>query len=104
MNIFSTEQISYAQAALGGDIHIRTVDGDVVYEVKPGTQSNTRIRLRERGVPSIRNKRARGDQYVTLVVQTPTNLNKKAKELLKQFDAETGGSTGGKKEKGGFHW
>lgn len=92
MNIYSTSQISFAQAALGGEIRIKTVDGDVLYEVKPGTQTGTRIRLKGKGVPSLRNKNIRGDQYVELIVQTPTGLNAEAKDLLRQFDALTGGS------------
>lgn len=92
MNIFSTATLSFAQAALGGEIRINTVDGDVLYEVKPGTQTGTRIRLRGKGVPSLRNKDVRGDQYVDLVIQTPTGLNSEAKELLRQFDEVTGGS------------
>jgi molecular chaperone DnaJ len=60
--------------------------------VKPGTQTDTRIRLKNKGVPTIRNKQIRGDHYVTLVVETPTKLSKEAKELLKQFDALTGDS------------
>lgn len=92
MNIYSTAQISYAQAALGGEIRINTVDGDVLYEVKPGTQTGTRIRLKGKGVPSLRNKSIRGDHYVDLVVQTPTGLSAEAKEALRQFDALTGGS------------
>ncbi|MDO4621961.1 MAG: molecular chaperone DnaJ [Eubacteriales bacterium] len=103
VNIFSSAPISFAQAALGGDIRINTVDGDVVYTVKPGTQTDTRIRLRGKGVPSVHNKNVRGDQYVTLVVQTPTNLSKEAKELLQQFDDVMNGKElekGGKKRKG----
>ena len=92
MNIYSTAQISFAQAALGGEIRIHTVDGDVPYEVKPGTQTNTRIRLKGKGVPSLRNKSVRGDHYVDLVVQTPTGLSADAKEALRQFDALTGDS------------
>ena len=90
MNIYSTAPISYAQAALGGEVRINTVDGDVAYEVKPGTQTDTRIRLKGKGVPSLRNKAVRGDHYVTLVVQVPTGLNEAAKEALRKFDAETG--------------
>ncbi|MCI5876887.1 MAG: molecular chaperone DnaJ, partial [Lachnospiraceae bacterium] len=75
MNIYSTAPISFAQAALGGEVRINTVDGDVLYEVKPGTQTDTKIRLKGKGVPSLRNKAVRGDQYVTLVVQVPTGLN-----------------------------
>ena len=92
MNIYSTAPISYAQAALGGEVRISTVDGDVLYEVKPGTQTDTRIRLKGKGVPSLRNKAVRGDHYVTLVVQVPTKLNEAAKEALRKFDAETGNS------------
>ena len=92
MNIYSTAPISYAQAALGGEVRISTVDGDVLYEVKPGTQTDTRIRLKGKGVPSLRNKAVRGDHYVTLVVQVPTGLNEAAKEALRRFDEETGNS------------
>lgn len=92
MNIFSTVPVSFAVAALGGEILIDTVDGKVVYDVKAGTQTDTRIRLRGKGVPSLRNKDVRGDHYVTLVVQVPDKLSNEAKELLKQFDKETGNS------------
>ena len=92
MNIYSTVPITFAQAALGGEIRIRTVDGDVLYEVKAGTQTDTRIRLKGKGVPSLRNKAVRGDHYVTLVVQVPTGLSAEAKEALRQFDEATGGS------------
>lgn len=92
MNIFSTVPISYAIAALGGEILIDTVDGKVVYDVKAGTQTDTRVRLRGKGVPSLRNKDIRGDHYVTLVVQVPDKLSNEAKELLRKFDQETGNS------------
>lgn len=89
MNIFSTAPITFAQAALGGDVRISTVDGDVIYTVKPGTQTDTKVRLKGKGVPSLRNKSIRGDHYVTLVVQVPTKLNEEAKEALRRFDAAT---------------
>ena len=92
LNIFSAVPISFAVAALGGEIIIDTIDGKVVYEVKAGTQTDTKIRLRGKGVPSWRNKDVRGDHYVTLVVQTPDKLSNEAKELLRQFDAATGDS------------
>ena len=88
-NIFSTVPISFAVAALGGDVVIDTVDGKVIYEVKAGTQTDTRVRLKGKGVPSLRNKDIRGDHYVTLVVQVPEKLSKEAKELLKKFDEAT---------------
>jgi molecular chaperone DnaJ len=85
-DIFSTAPISYAKAALGGDVKISTVDGDVLYNVKPGTQTDTKVRLRGKGVPTLRNKQVRGDHYVTLVVQVPTKLSAEQKELLQRFD------------------
>ena len=91
-NIYSTVPVSYAVAALGGDVVVDTVDGKVIYEVKPGTQTDTKVRLKGKGVPTLRNKEVRGDHYVTLVVQTPERLSHEAKELLKQFDALTGDS------------
>ncbi len=92
-DIYSTAPISYATAVLGGDVKINTVDGDVLYTVKAGTQTDTKVRLKEKGVPSLRNRAVRGDHYVTLVVQVPTNLNSEQKDLLKKFeDAMTGKS------------
>ena len=91
-DIYSTVPVSFAVAALGGEIFIDTVDGKVIYDVKAGTQTDTRIRLRGKGVPSWRNKDMRGDHYVTLVVQVPDKLKPEAKELLRQFDELTGNS------------
>ena len=90
MNIYSTAPMSFAQATLGGDVRISTIDGDVMYNVKPGTQTDTRIRLKGKGVPSLRNKNVRGDHYVTLIVQVPTKLNEEAKEALRKFDEACG--------------
>lgn len=87
VNIFSTVPISFATAALGGPIRIKTVDGEVEYEVKAGTQTDTRVRLKGKGVPSLRNRNLRGDHYVTLVVQVPERLTEAQKEALRNFDA-----------------
>lgn len=92
MNIYSTAPISFAQAALGGEVRISTIDGDILYDVKPGTQTDTRIRLKNKGIPSLRNSSVRGDHYVTLVVQVPTSLNEEAKEALRRFDEVSGQS------------
>lgn len=91
-DIYSTVPVSYAVAALGGQIVIDTVDGKEIYEVKAGTQTGSRVQLRGRGVPSWRNKNIRGDHYVTLIVQTPDKLSHEARELLKKFDELTGDS------------
>ena len=102
-SIFSTVPISFATAALGGPIKIKTVDGEVEYEVKPGTQTDTKVRLRGKGVPSLRNKNIRGDHYVTLVVTVPEKLTEEQKEALKRFDdAMKGISPEPKKKRGLF--
>jgi molecular chaperone DnaJ len=85
-DVYSTAPISFVQAALGGDVKISTVDGDVLYTVKPGTQTDTKVRLRGKGIPTLRNKQVRGDHYVTLVVQVPTKLTSEQKDLLQKFD------------------
>ncbi len=100
MNIFSTVPISFARAALGGPIRIKTVDGEVEYEVKAGTQTDTKVRLKGKGVPSLRNKAVRGDHYVTLVVQVPERMTEAQKEALRKFDeAMTGVASEGEKHK-----
>lgn len=86
MNIFTTVSLPFTKAALGGKIRVKTIDGEVEYEVKAGTQTDTKVRLKGKGVPSIRNKNIRGDMYMTLVVEVPTRLSREQKEALKQFE------------------
>lgn len=106
-DIYSTVPISFVQAALGDTIRINTVDGQVEYEVKAGTQTDTRIRLKGKGVPSLRNSNMRGDHYVTLVVRVPEHLNSEQKAALRAFDDAMngnpkGGESGGKGKKKRF--
>lgn len=89
-DVFSTVPISFVTAALGGEIRIKTVDGEVLYEVKAGTQTDTKVRLKGKGMPSVRNSSLRGDHYVTLVVQVPQRLNEAQKQALKAFEAAMG--------------
>ncbi len=89
-DIFSTEPISFSQAALGATINIDTVDGPYSYTIKPGTQTDTRIRLKNKGVPSLRNKNLRGNHFVTFVVQVPEHLTAAQKEALRNFQVAMG--------------
>ena len=93
-DIFSNAPLSFTTAALGGEVRISTVDGDVMYTVAPGTQTGTRVRLRGKGVPSLRNKDVRGDHYVTLVVQVPTKLTNEQKEAIRHLDEVMNGDKG----------
>jgi len=76
--------ITFAQASLGTELEIPTIDGKTVLKVPVGTQPNTVLKMREKGMPHL-NSRAKGDQYVHIEIETPTNLNKEQIELLKKF-------------------
>lgn len=91
MDLYSNVPLQFTKAALGGDIRIKTIDGEVVYTVAPGTQTDTRVRFRGKGVPSLRNSSQRGDHYVTFVVQVPNTLTKEQRELLEAYDRTLNG-------------
>ena len=90
-SILCDAPITFAQAVLGAELEIPTIDGKVKYDLPEGTQTGTTFRLKGKGIPSI-NGRGRGDQYVTVYIETPKNLNKEQKEALKKF-AEAVGDT-----------
>ena len=76
--------ITFTQAVLGAELEIPTIDGKVKYSIPEGTQSGTTFRLKGKGIPGL-NGRGRGDQYVTVYIETPRNLNREQKEALKKF-------------------
>ena len=76
--------ITFAQACLGAELEIPTIDGKVKYELPEGTQSGTTFRLKGKGIPVL-NGRGRGDQYVTVIIETPRNLNREQKDALRKF-------------------
>ena len=92
--------ITFAQAVLGAELEIPTIDGKVKYDLPEGTQSGATFRLKGKGIPSI-NGRGRGDQYVTVYIETPRNLTKEQKEALRKF-AETMGDDNCEERKGLF--
>ncbi len=92
--------VTFAQAALGAELEIPTIDGKVRYDLPEGTQSGTTFRLKGKGIPSI-NGRGRGDQYVTVYIETPRNLSKEQREALKKF-AEAMGDENYTEHKGLF--
>ena len=92
-DIYTEEHISFAKAALGTELKVPTIDGDVKYTVPPGTQPGTVFRLRGKGVPKV-NGRGRGDQYVKVIVDVPKNLNEKQREALIAFMEASGEKVG----------
>ena len=83
-SILCEAPITFAQATLGAELEIPTIDGKVKYSIPEGTQSGTTFRLKGKGVPGI-GGRARGDQYVTVYIETPRNLTKEQKTALRKF-------------------
>jgi len=102
-DLYSSEPISFTQAALGGRVTINTIDGPYDLDIKPGTQTDTKVKLKGKGVPTLRNKNVRGDHYVTLVVQVPDKLTEEQKSILNQYaNTTTVNARSSKDSAGGF--
>ena len=90
-SVLLNQDISFATAALGSEIEVPTLDGKVKLNIPEGTQTGTTFRLKGKGIPGL-NGRARGDQYVTVYIETPRNLNREQKEALRKFSDTLGES------------
>ena len=88
-SVYMDQPVSFVQAALGAELEIPTLDGKVKWTLPEGTQPGTTFRLNGKGIPGL-GGRGRGNQYVTVKVQVPTNLNKEQKEALRAFAAAMG--------------
>lgn len=75
MDIYTTVQVPFSTASYGGEIRVKTISGDVLCKIREGTKNGTKIRLRGKGIVSMKNPLVRGDQYVTIQVQMPQNLS-----------------------------
>jgi molecular chaperone DnaJ len=92
-NVFCSVPLAFTTAALGGHIEVPTIDGGRVKVTIPeGTQNGHQFRLRGKGM-SVLKSQARGDMYIEVAVETPVNLSKKQKDLLREFDAAGGGKS-----------
>jgi molecular chaperone DnaJ len=85
-DLYTSVPITVTEAALGAKIEVPTIDGRSLLRVPPGTNSGQKLRLREKGVPSVRNATQRGDQYVELQVVVPKPVDERVRELLKQLE------------------
>lgn len=84
-NVLCELPVTFTQAALGAELEVPTLDGKVRYSIPEGTQTGTTFRLRGKGIPGLYS-RSRGDQLVTVTVETPTKLTKEQKDLLRRFE------------------
>ena len=101
MDVYTTVQIPFTTAVFGGEARIRTIHGDVICKIKPGTQSGSKIRLKGKGIVSMKDPKVFGDQYAIIEIQVPTTLTPQAARKLREFETEyakTSGSTSN-----GFH-
>ncbi len=85
-DIYTSVPITVTEAALGAKVEVPTIDGRSLLRVPPGTNSGQKLRLREKGVPSVRNHAHRGDQYVELQVVVPKPVDERVRELLKELE------------------
>ncbi|KAJ53854.1 molecular chaperone DnaJ [Clostridium tetanomorphum] len=96
-DIYIDAHISFAKAALGTELKVKTIDGEVKYDVPSGTQPGTIFRLKGKGVPHV-NGRGRGDQYVNIIVEIPKTLNQKQKEAIIEYMEASGEIKSSEKE------
>lgn len=89
-NVYIDVPLTFVQAALGDEIEVPTLDGNVKLRVPEGTQTGTSFRLRGKGIPRVGMQTQRGDQHVRVHVITPTNLNEHQRELLRDLSDELG--------------
>ena len=85
MDIYTTVNIPYTTAVFGGEARVHTLYGDVVCKVKPGTQSGSKIRLKGKGVVSMKDSAVHGDHYVTVQIEVPRHLSPKARQKLMEY-------------------
>ena len=99
MEVYCEVPISFAQAALGGDIEVPTLDGKVSYNIPEGTQTGREFILYDKGIPDVNNPRRRGRHHFTVVVETPTKLTKEQKDLLRQLEGTMESKSSPKRKK-----
>ena len=85
-NIYINVPITVSEAALGTKIEVPTVEGRAQLRIPPGTESGQKFRLRERGFPSLRNPKLRGDQFVEVKITLPKIISEETKDVLRQFE------------------
>lgn len=86
-NVYSTIRVPFTTAALGGKARVHTLYGDVECSIKAGTQGGSKIRLKGKGISSMKNPSVKGDQYVTVEISVPRRLTPRAKEVLEEYRA-----------------
>ena len=83
--------ITFAEATLGAELEIPTLEGNVKYTIPEGTQTSTTFTIKEKGIVNLNTKR-KGNLFFTVIIETPKNLSEKQKQLLREFAESCGES------------
>ena len=86
MDLYTTVNVPFTTAVFGGEVPVQTLDGRVICKIKEGTQSGTKLRLKGKGIVSMRNPAEHGDMYVTVQIQVPQYLSPDAKQKLREYE------------------
>lgn len=86
-DVYTTVRIPFTTAVFGGEAMVPTLSGRVMCKINPGTQSGTKIRLRGKGIVSMKDSQTYGDEYVMIQIDVPQNLTPEARKKLKEFEA-----------------
>ena len=97
--VYCEVPITFTQAALGAEIDVPTLDGKVKYTIPEGTQTGRAFVLSGKGIPYVNNPKRRGNQVITVAVETPTKLTREQRELLLKFDETMNGNGNPKRKK-----
>lgn len=87
MDVYTKVQVPFTTAVFGGEAMVKTLYGNVICKIRPGTQSGTKIRLRGKGIVSMKDASVHGDQYAEVEILVPTDLSVEARQKLKEFEA-----------------
>lgn len=90
MDVYSTVRIPFTTAVFGGEALVSTLYGNVLCRIAAGTQSGTKIKLKGKGIVSMKNPSIHGNQYVTVQIDVPNHLTPEAEQKLREFEHACG--------------
>ena len=93
MDVYSSITVPFSTAVLGGKVPVQTLQGKVMCTIAPGTQSGTKLRIKNKGIVSMNSKSEYGSHYVTVQIEVPKNISPEAKRKLEEFEQLCGKSS-----------
>ena len=96
MDVYSTIRVPFSTAVLGGKVPVDTLHGRVMCRIAPGTQSGTKLRIKDKGIVSMKDSSKHGSHYATVEIEVPKNISEEAKRKLKEFESLCGNGSSGR--------